>query len=183
MRRNAAANRERILEVAGAVFGEYGAAASTEEVARRAEVGIATVFRHFPTKAALIESVLVRHFEALSDLAARLADRPDQGVALGELLQSMAESGPTKLSLAAQLENGGAFPASVAAAAQSLRDHVGRLLAGAQHEGDVRPEVTLDELYLLIRGLAQAAASPSTTRPALHGAIEIILTGLRADLS
>jgi AcrR family transcriptional regulator len=53
----------RILEVADAVFGEGGQTASTEEVARRAGVGIATVFRHFPTKAELLEAVLVRRLD------------------------------------------------------------------------------------------------------------------------
>jgi AcrR family transcriptional regulator len=57
---SACANRERILAAAEAVFGEHGAAGSTEDVARRAEVGIATVFRHFPTKAALVEAALGR---------------------------------------------------------------------------------------------------------------------------
>ncbi|MDT3439741.1 helix-turn-helix domain-containing protein [Pseudofrankia sp. BMG5.37] len=50
-----------------------GAAGSTEDVAHRAEVGIATVFRHFPTKAALVETALVRHFDLLSERASALA--------------------------------------------------------------------------------------------------------------
>lgn len=53
LRADARRNRERVLEAAESVFGERGAAASTEAVARRAGVGIGTVFRHFPTKEAL----------------------------------------------------------------------------------------------------------------------------------
>ena len=69
MRRNAVANRERIVAAALEVFGTHGAVASTEEVARRAGVGIATVFRHFPTKDALIEEALLRRL-------ARFTSRP-----------------------------------------------------------------------------------------------------------
>ena len=61
MRRDGAANRERILLVAEHVFGTGGAAASIEEVARRAQVGVATVFRHFPTKQNPIEATAVRY--------------------------------------------------------------------------------------------------------------------------
>jgi len=70
---DARANRGRILDVAEEVFGQGGESASTEEVARLAGVGIATVFRHFPTKAALLEAVLTRRFDRLRE----------QGVALG----------------------------------------------------------------------------------------------------
>jgi hypothetical protein len=56
---DARANRGRTLDVAEEVFGKGGESASTEEVARLAGVGIATVFRHFPTKAALLQAVLV----------------------------------------------------------------------------------------------------------------------------
>ena len=69
MRKNARANRERILAAAEAVFGASGELGSTEDVADRAGVGIATVFRHFPTKEALIEATLVRQFDRLNEQA------------------------------------------------------------------------------------------------------------------
>ena len=69
MRKNARANRERILAAAEAVFGASGELGSTEDVAARAGVGIATVFRHFPTKDALIEAALVRQFDRLTEQA------------------------------------------------------------------------------------------------------------------
>lgn len=60
MRADARRNRARLLEVAEAIFAARGTGASTEEVAREAKVGIATVFRHFPTKEVLLDAVLVR---------------------------------------------------------------------------------------------------------------------------
>ena len=66
LRADARRNRERVLEAADAVFSEFGPAASTEEVARRAGVSIGTVFRHFPTKEALIEAVVVGRLTQLT---------------------------------------------------------------------------------------------------------------------
>src|SRR3989442_539577 len=65
MRADARRNRARVLEAAEAVFAASGTAASTEEIARRAGVGIGTVFRHFPTKEALLEAILVDKLVAL----------------------------------------------------------------------------------------------------------------------
>src|SRR5215472_461837 len=76
---DARTNRGRILDVAEEVFGKGGESASTEEVARLAGVGIATVFRHFPTKAALLDAVLVRRFARLRERAGRLATSEDPG--------------------------------------------------------------------------------------------------------
>ena len=69
MRADARDNRARILEAADEVFGTGGAAASTEEVAKLAGVGIATVFRHFPTKQDLLRAVLTARLEGLRDRA------------------------------------------------------------------------------------------------------------------
>ncbi len=177
MRRNAAANRERILAAAEAVFGEHGAVGSTEDVARRAGVGIATVFRHFPTKAALVEAALVRHFELLNEQASRLAASPDPGSAFRDLLRTMIEAGATKLTLASQMP-GGQFPPSVRQSADRLRATVEDLLARAARSGAIRRDVTAEEVYLLIRGLAQACATEATTPQTLVRAINIVIAGL-----
>ncbi len=179
MRRNAVANRERILVAAEAVFGAYGAAGTTEDVARRAEVGIATVFRHFPTKAALVEAALVRHFDQLNEQAKQLADRADLGSALRELIWMMIASGSTKLTLAS-LVSDGTFPPNVATAADDLRTRVRDLLEHAQRRGEVRQEVSVDEVYLLIRGLAQASATMPTASETLQRAAAIVIAGLHA---
>ena len=99
MRKNARANRERILAAAEAVFGASGELGSTEDVAARAGVGIATVFRHFPTKDALIEATLVRQFDRLNEQASRLAGGPDPGRAVRELIVTLIETSATKLTL------------------------------------------------------------------------------------
>jgi AcrR family transcriptional regulator len=174
MRRNAEANRARILDAAEAVFGAHGAAGSTEDVARRAGVGIATVFRHFPTKHALVEAALLRHFAALDAQAGALASGPDPDAALRRLVAEMIDRGATKITLASLV----GFPPSVRAAADGLRATMSEILERAKAAGSVHADVTVDEVYLLVRGLAQATATlpaePATTRRA----IDIVLRGL-----
>jgi AcrR family transcriptional regulator len=104
MRQDARENRERILAAAEHVFGSRGETGSTEEVARLAGVGIATVFRHFPTKEALVEAALVRHFIGLLDSARAAATAPDPSAALSTLIHEMIERGASKLTLASMLD-------------------------------------------------------------------------------
>jgi AcrR family transcriptional regulator len=176
VRQDARENRERILSAAEAVFGEQGAAGSTEEVARRAGVGIATVFRHFPTKDALVEAALLRHLDELLEAARTLENNADPRAALHSLIRTMVASGARKRTLASLL-SGGPTP-DAAAGADRLKALVRRILRRAQDAGAVRPTVKIDELYLLIRGLS----STGPTRPGtLDRAVDIVLAGLAAD--
>src|SRR3954451_20501094 len=93
MRADAEANRERILTAAEDIFGAHGPSAATEQIAQRAGVGIATVFRHFPTKTDLVEATLVGHFATLTARADRLRGSDDPGAALAELIKAMVASG------------------------------------------------------------------------------------------
>lgn len=176
MRQDARENRERILAAAEDVFGTQGAAGSTEEVARRASVGHATVFRHFSTKEDLIEATLLRHFDRLTTQARAIA--ATQGPAGGwrTLLRTMIETGATKLTLGTMLP---ATPsAAVTDASNRLKEAVSEVLHQAQAHGAVRPSATVEEVYLLIRGLAQASATMPPQPETLSRAIDIVLTGL-----
>ena len=178
MRNDAQRNRARILAAAEVVFGEHGAAGSTEDVARRAGVGIATVFRHFPTKEALIEAALLAHFGELLGRARTLADEPDPAAALRSLVSVMIRPGATKITLAGLV---GEFPAAVRAASAELRAAVEAALRRAQESGAARRSVTVDELYLLIRALAQAAATQPPAEQTLDRAIDVVLVGIGAS--
>jgi AcrR family transcriptional regulator len=177
VRRNALANRERIAAAALEIFGTQGAGASTEEVARRAGVGIGTVFRHFPTKEALVEEALLRHFAAVREQAALAADDPDPARALDELLRTMIGSGGSKLTLAAMLGDPAEPPPAVLAAASDLRELVGTVLRRAQDAGAADPDVSIDEIDVVLRGLAEASAGG--TEPAvLAGVVRIVRRGI-----
>ena len=178
MRQDARENRERILAAAEAVFGAQGAAGSTEEVARRAGVGIATVFRHFPTKEELIEAALLRHFDQLTRQAHTLAADTDPAAAWRTLVRTMIETGATKLTLASTLAGGRRLPDSATAASNRLKAAVSEILRRAQDAGAVRSSVTVEEVYLLIRGLAQASATMPVHPETLDRAIDVVLAGL-----
>ena len=178
MRQDARENRERILAAAQEGFGGLGVAGSTEEVARRAGVGIATVFRHFPTKDELIEAALLRHFDELTDRANSLAASADPAVALRTTVRMMIETGATKLTLASVLSDSAGIPDSAAAASSRLKAVVEAVLRRAQASGAVRASVTVEEVYLLIRGLAQASATTQTLPETLGRAIDVVLDGL-----
>jgi len=178
MRQDARENRERILAAAEHVFGSRGESGSTDEVARLAGVGIATVFRHFPTKEALVEAALVRHFIGLLDAARAAATAPDPSAALSTLIHEMIEKGASKLTLASML--GDDAPPAVVAVSTELKSAVDMALRRAQATGSVRPDVGVEELYLLIRGLAQATAATPVAAALLDRAVEIILAGFAA---
>jgi AcrR family transcriptional regulator len=178
MRADARANRERILAAADEVFGAQGTSAATEQIAHLAGVGIATVFRHFPTKTDLVEATLVRHFEALTERAEALRRSDDPGAALAELIRAMVARGATKVSLATMLTDSGGFPVAAAAASRGLRKAVARVLRDAQAAGAARSDVSVDELYLLVRGLSQAAAAQPVPSRTMRGAVEVILKGI-----
>jgi AcrR family transcriptional regulator len=158
LRADARTNRVRILEVADEVFGRGGESASTEEVARVAGVGIATVFRHFPTKAALLEAVLVRRFDGLRDQAAALLDAPDPGAAFFDFFRHLVADAATKIAIGeALLEAGGDGDGAAAEASNGLRRAVAALLHRAQRAGAVRDDVELPEVYALLVATSRTA--------------------------
>jgi AcrR family transcriptional regulator len=159
VRKNALANRERILIAAEAVFGANGELGSTEDVADRAGVGIATVFRHFPTKDALIEATLLRQFDRLGDQASRFGAELDPGGAVRELIAALIETSSTKLTLISLVGADGELPPAVQEATGRVQAVIGGVLARAKEAGVVAGDVTVDEFFVLVRGLGQAAAT------------------------
>src|ERR1700749_4094753 len=100
-RADAVRNRELVLEAAKAVFSAGGAEASLEAVARRAGVGIGTLYRHFPTREALLEAVYGREAEQLSELAERLQRDVPPVEALRRWLRANVDFVATKKGMAA----------------------------------------------------------------------------------
>src|SRR4030095_6694782 len=102
-RRDAARNRERVLEAAKAVFSAGGADASLEAVAKRAGVGIGTLYRHFPTREDLFAAGHCREVGQLAELAVQLKDAPAPSDALRRWLRANVEFVATKKGMAAAL--------------------------------------------------------------------------------
>src|ERR1700686_2406154 len=102
-RADAVRNRERVLEAAKIVFSAGGADASLEAVAKRAGVGIGTLYRHFPTREALFEAVYRREVEQLGELAEQLKSEASPVEALRRWLRSNVEFVATKKGMMAAL--------------------------------------------------------------------------------
>ncbi|MEU7776188.1 TetR/AcrR family transcriptional regulator [Micromonospora taraxaci] len=176
---DARANRSRILDVAEEVFGKGGESASTEEVARLAGVGIATVFRHFPTKAALLQAVLVRRFDRLREQAEALLDTTDPGSAFFDFFRHLVADAATKIAISeALLDAGGDSDGDAIHASNGLRRAVGALLQHAQQAGAVRDDVELPEVYALLVATSRAAAHADLDEEVKARALVIVFDGL-----
>jgi AcrR family transcriptional regulator len=160
LRVDAARNRARVLTAAEAVFTEQGTAASTEEVARRAGVGIGTVFRHFPTKESLLEAVLVGLLGRLAEEADALTAADDAGAAFFAFFAHVVAQAATKNTISEALAEAGVDAKDTAGhVGQELKKALTRLLDRAQRAGVVRGDVGLSEVMALLAGTSRAAES------------------------
>lgn len=186
MRIDAVRNRARLLEAADEVFTERGPAGSTEEVARRAGVAIGTVFRHFPTKEALIVAVFVERLRRLAAEARLLLDVDDPGAAFSEFFVRWTELTVHKQSFVEAMRGAEVDVAAVTVAGDyptvraELEDAVATLLVRAQHAGAIRADVRPDEVYALLMGATRAVEQLDESGPSHHVA-QIVLDGLRAQ--
>lgn len=179
-RADARTNRARVLDAAEQVFGAGGKSASTEEVARLAGVGIATVFRHFPTKAALLQAVLLLRFERLRVQAEALLDAADPGPAFLGFFSHLVADAATKLAIAEALldADAGGDADDVVRASTALRQAVGVLLARAQRAGAVRDDVELPEVYALLVGTSRAVAHARLDDEVTARMLAVVFDGL-----
>ena len=149
MRADAARNRARVLEVAYATFAAEGLAVPIGEIARRAGVGPGTIYRHFPTKDALIEAVVSDRVRVIVEHGHRLlADDP--GTALFGFLRSIVRNSAFDHGLADALERYGVdFDSAAPGAEATFLGLTEELLSAAQHAGTVRDDVGAAELKAL----------------------------------
>ena len=180
-RADARRNRARILEAAHAVFSSRGVSAPTEDIARTAGVGIGTVFRHFPTKEALIEAVILIRLERLREQGELLAGADDPGAAFFEFLSSVVDSSRTKLTLVDALGPADAVAAlSDTPEGQDRRRLVDRILRRAQRAGAVRADVGVNEVIGLMVGCSRAAQYAGHDQRAVQRMLSVVYDGLRA---
>ncbi|MEU5848229.1 TetR/AcrR family transcriptional regulator [Saccharopolyspora shandongensis] len=158
MRADARRNYERLLAEAEAAFRERGTDASLEEIARSAGVGIGTLYRHFPTRDALLEALLHDRFATLCEMGADLLGAKSPRTALITWLREFAKSSNRYQGL----------PASVVAtlndeesrlysSCHAMQEAGEKLLVRAQQAGEVRPDLLANELLLLVASISWAS--------------------------
>lgn len=178
-RADAVRNRERVLEAAKAVFNAGGPDASLEAVARRAGVGIGTLYRHFPTREALFEAVYRREVEQLGVLAEQLKGANDPVDALRRWLRSNVQFVATKKGMSAALAL--TFQSSSELAAFSLdrlTKAVGSLLDRAIAAGEIRSDVSPQDLLRALVGMCYMHDQPGWRSSVLR-LLDVFVDGLR----
>jgi AcrR family transcriptional regulator len=176
-RRDAVGNRARLLAAAGEAFAGVGTGASLEDVARAAGVGIGTLYRHFPTREALLEAVLGERFRRMAERGSVLAASEGPIVALRTWLVEFAAGATRFRGLAAVLRDTIADETSALhASCQAMRSAGAALLEGARAAGEVRSDVGADDALMVAVALAWAAEQD----PSGSGRyIDLLLDGLR----
>ncbi|MFC6155938.1 TetR/AcrR family transcriptional regulator [Kribbella jiaozuonensis] len=159
------------MEVAEAAFATKGLAVPISEIARRAEVSTGTVSRHFPTKDALIEAVLLTVLERLGVEARALAVADGPGPAFFGFFKRLVLEGTTNKALFDTLAAAGPdsdLKSAVASAGTDLMAALGHLLVRAQQAGDARPDISVDDLSAILVGALAMQAHSSTNTPSAH---------------
>ncbi|MGV7219263.1 TetR/AcrR family transcriptional regulator [Bradyrhizobium sp. UFLA05-112] len=180
-RADAVRNRERVLEAAKAVFSAGGPEASLEAVARRAGVGIGTLYRHFPTREALFEAVYRREVEQLGELAEQLKSAKDPVDALRRWLRSNVEFVATKKGMSAALalavQSGSELHAF---SFDRLTTAIGSLLDRAVAAGQMRADISPEDLLRAFFGMCYMHDQPGWQSTALR-LLDVFVDGLRVQ--
>ena len=157
-RADAVRNRARVLAAAEAVFAERGVEASVPDVAARAGVGKATVYRSFPTKEHLIAAIVIERLADFEErIRARLGDA-DAWSALASVLAEGADKHCADRAITAGISTGIDLP-ELTAARRSLWDAVGQLMARAKAQGRMRTDARPEDLRVLWGGAARVLAT------------------------
>ncbi len=179
-RADAERNRVRLIEVARTAFTELGAEVALEEIARRADVGIGTLYRHFPTRDALLTEVYRHAVEQLAEAAAHLTETLAPVDALREWMRLFVDYIATKQVMAPAL---GAMVGSTAnlyaSSGPTIRTAISQLVDRALADGDIGGDIEPLDLLRALMGVANVKNGPGWQVSA-HRLIDILIDGLRA---
>ena len=178
-RADALRNRGRILEVAKAAFTREGANASLEEIAKRANVGPGTLYRHFPTRDVLIEDVYRNEVEKLAAAAARFAETMSPIEALRAWMLLLVDYIAAKHIIAPALNSivGGPYKLYEGSRA-TIQDAIDGLVKRAKRSGDLRRDVDAFDLLRALIG-ASHIGSDADWQPSARRLVEILIAGSR----
>jgi AcrR family transcriptional regulator len=181
-RADAQRNRARVLAAAHEVFAAEGLSVNVDVIARRAGVGIGTLYRHFPTKEALFEAIVLADLEAFVEDARSRFESDEPGEALYSFLKRIVNHSETSAAVKDAL--GGVFAVGRYAAdtITEIENAVGVLLARAQAVGEARSDVSAGELLALLAA-AYHATNSRTARAdgsvSCQRLVTVICDGLR----
>ena len=178
MRADARRSRAKLLEAATAAFAETGADAPLEDIARRAGVGIGTLYRHFPTRTDLQAGVYRSQVDAVCATADELTGTVSPQEAFDGSVRAIAGYLITKRGLArALIDSLGKDSELISVCSLRMRETLDRLLDHAQRAGAVRPDISAQDVLRLVHGIVMATEQAPQDTDRLLG---MMLDGLRA---
>jgi AcrR family transcriptional regulator len=178
-RADAERNRLRLLETAKAAFAEKGSAASLDEIARIAGVGAGTLYRHFPTRDALIEAVYRNETEQLVAAANGLAETQSPLGALREWLLLFVDYMATKHGMSETLNSiVGDTSNLYSDSGTQVKQAIARLIDGAVASGDIRLDFDPLDLLRALHGVANISSGPDN-KQAARRMVDILIAGVR----
>jgi len=162
-RSDAVRNRANVLAAARAAFGEHGQDAQIDDIARRAGVGVGTVYRHFPTKQDLIDALVVLHFRSIIERTTAALEEPDPGAAFFAVLQYCyeAQNRDRMFEFLNDVAEGSPAKADII---DELRLVTDPLIERAKAAGALREELASDDIGVIMCGLAAAKRAESWYR-------------------
>jgi AcrR family transcriptional regulator len=182
LRADARRNREKVVAAASSAFAEIGLEAQVEDIARRAGVGVGTVYRHFPTKEALVEALAEEHFTRLADTVEAALD--EHGNAWDVFSAAIWRAATAAADDVAWCEIiGGRQSAGEAGSRgeQRLGAALATLIGRAQAAGVMREDATVEDIKTIMCGFGHVAAAQRAGAPLdWKRYLEIALDGLRA---
>jgi AcrR family transcriptional regulator len=178
MRADARRSRAKLIEAATIAFAEHGADAPLEDIARRAGVGIGTLYRHFPTRTDLQAGVFRSQVDAVCTTADELIGTVTPEQAFAGSVRAIAGYLVTKRGLArALIDSLGRDSELISVCSLRMNDTLDRLLVHTQGTGVVRPDISAKDVLRLVHGIVMACEqSPQDTDRLL----DVMLDGLRA---
>jgi AcrR family transcriptional regulator len=180
LRADAARNRERVLAAAREAFAECGRDAQMEDVARRAGVGVGTVYRHFATKEALVDALVEARFRQAMERAREALALEDPWEAVVSAFRATAELQARDRCFADAASERIQAVKREAPVYPALQEVWARLLARAREAGVLRPDFGIDDLPMIMCGLANVVAQ-AESRGAWERYLAIVLDGLRSS--
>lgn len=175
LRADAERNRERILVAAEEAFLERGASVPLEEIAKRAKVGIGTLYRRFPTREALLAATSNERFMAMARTSRARDVELGPGDALRRFLEELASNTSVYQSLAASL---GTVIQHGTPGCTAITDEGQRQLRRAQDAGIVRADVSFDDIICVVSAIAIAVEKDSAPMTRITHLVDLLLNGM-----
>jgi AcrR family transcriptional regulator len=176
LRADAELNRQRILVAAEELFLEHGAGVALEEVAKRAKVGIGTLYRRFPTREALLAATSNERFTSVAQTSRARDVDFDPGDAMRQFLEDLAMNTSVYQSLAASLgtviQHG--TPGCIA-----ITEEGQRLLRRNQEDGIIRGDASFDDIICVVSAISIAVEKDDAPMSHVAHLVDLLLNGMR----